>query len=208
MAEQEMSRKTRDKQRREEDFLDAAELLFSRYGYTDTSMEDVAKQAEYATGTIYRYFESKEALYRRIIRRKGESYFAQVAVALSKKTQPLEQLRALLRNKIRFFYANRNFMRIYIQEVSHAGAQQRCQVPEELKGLYAEHQRTMLGVFSAGIKQGVFRRLDPELLLQAYQGLLNELLNPAAQDTADRTEDEIEDFMWGFLQGGLITEQD
>ncbi len=56
MNEQAMSRKERDRRRREEDFLNAAEALFADKGYAETSMEDVAKKAKYTTGTNYGYF--------------------------------------------------------------------------------------------------------------------------------------------------------
>jgi AcrR family transcriptional regulator len=208
MSDKELSRKARDRQRREEEFLEAAELLFSKSGYADTSMEDVAKQAEYATGTIYRYFESKEMLYRRILLRKGELYFSQVSAALSQTVEPLEQLHALVRSKIHFFCTNRNFMRIYTQEVSRGGAQQKCQIPEELQGLFTAYQRSIVGVLTAGIKQGVFRDLDPELLLLAYTGFVNELLTPTANEVTDLSETELENFIFAFLRGGLITEQE
>lgn len=44
--------------------LDAARALFARYGYKRTSIDDVAREAGIAKGTVYLYFASKEALYR------------------------------------------------------------------------------------------------------------------------------------------------
>jgi AcrR family transcriptional regulator len=44
--------------------LDAAERLFTQFGYRRTSVEDVAREAGVAKGTVYLYFESKVALFR------------------------------------------------------------------------------------------------------------------------------------------------
>ncbi|MFN3651042.1 MAG: TetR/AcrR family transcriptional regulator [Armatimonadota bacterium] len=42
--------------------LDAADLLFARYGYRKTSVEDLAREAGIGKGTIYLYFPSKEEI--------------------------------------------------------------------------------------------------------------------------------------------------
>ena len=99
-----ISRKERDRMLREEDFLKAAEQLFSERGYFETSIEDVAREAEYATGTIYRYFSSKEELYHSLLLRKGQAYFNQIKTSLEEADSPLEKLRAVVRGKTRFFF--------------------------------------------------------------------------------------------------------
>ncbi|MFO1492115.1 MAG: helix-turn-helix domain-containing protein [Kiritimatiellia bacterium] len=55
------NRKERDRQVRQDDFLSAAERLFAEKGYHHAAMEDIAKAAGYATGTIYRYFKSRRS---------------------------------------------------------------------------------------------------------------------------------------------------
>ncbi len=43
--------------------LSAAERLFTQLGYRRTAMEDIATQAGVAKGTLYLYYQSKEALF-------------------------------------------------------------------------------------------------------------------------------------------------
>jgi AcrR family transcriptional regulator len=43
--------------------LDAAQSLFLRYGVKRTSVDDVAREAGIAKGTVYLYFETKTALF-------------------------------------------------------------------------------------------------------------------------------------------------
>lgn len=43
--------------------LDAAQRLFLRYGVKRTSMDDVAREAGIAKGTLYLYYSSKDALF-------------------------------------------------------------------------------------------------------------------------------------------------
>ncbi len=56
-------RKEREKNQRRNDIIDAAEKLFFSKGLSNTTMDEVAKQAEFSKGTLYLYFKSKEDLY-------------------------------------------------------------------------------------------------------------------------------------------------
>ena len=56
-------RKEREKRRRENQILDAAEEVFAQKGFDNATIDDIAEKAELSKGTIYLYFKSKEVLY-------------------------------------------------------------------------------------------------------------------------------------------------
>lgn len=47
--------------------LDTAEKLFSEKGIRQTTMDDIAKAADYSKSTLYVYFKSKDEIYEHII---------------------------------------------------------------------------------------------------------------------------------------------
>jgi len=49
--------------------LDAAQSLFLRYGVKRTALDDVVREAGIAKGTLYLYFDSKDALFAAIAER-------------------------------------------------------------------------------------------------------------------------------------------
>lgn len=53
----------------QENILNAASLLFSEKGLSNTTMDDIAKKSEYSKSTIYVYFKSKEDIFNHIIYR-------------------------------------------------------------------------------------------------------------------------------------------
>ncbi|MBD3232579.1 MAG: TetR family transcriptional regulator [candidate division Zixibacteria bacterium] len=84
-------RKEREKIRRQNDILDAAEEVFFERGLKEATMEEVAEKAELSKGTLYLYFKNKEALYLGInlralavLRRKFEESIRQYENAGSK----------------------------------------------------------------------------------------------------------------------------
>ena len=54
------SRKQREADLRKHEILEAAEKLFLANGYEDTTMNQIANEAEFSKGTLYNYFKSKE----------------------------------------------------------------------------------------------------------------------------------------------------
>lgn len=54
---------------RQEAILRAAAAAFARSGYASTSMDEIAAEAGITKLVVYRYFDSKEVLYRSVLRR-------------------------------------------------------------------------------------------------------------------------------------------
>lgn len=63
------ARKQREKEERRAAILDAAEAVFASKGVAETTMDDIAQQAELGKGTLYLYFTSKNELYLAIANR-------------------------------------------------------------------------------------------------------------------------------------------
>jgi AcrR family transcriptional regulator len=62
-------RHRRPAEEREAQIIDAAFTAFAAHGLDETRLEDIARLAGVAKGTIYLYFPNKEALFREMIRR-------------------------------------------------------------------------------------------------------------------------------------------
>lgn len=56
-------RKEREKERRRNEILDAAEKVFFSKGLHNATMDEVAEAAELSKGTVYLYFKNKEDLF-------------------------------------------------------------------------------------------------------------------------------------------------
>ena len=56
-------RKQRERERRRQQIIVAAKRVFSEKGFSKTTMEDIAREAELSPGTLYLYFKNKDELY-------------------------------------------------------------------------------------------------------------------------------------------------
>ena len=57
------TRRERERNARRQAILQAAREVFARSGYHETTLEEIAREAEFGKGTIYNYFSSKEELF-------------------------------------------------------------------------------------------------------------------------------------------------
>jgi AcrR family transcriptional regulator len=67
---------------RPDEILDAACRVFSEHGYARATLEEVARSAGVSKGTLYLYFDSKEALFREMVRAKIVAALAQAEAAV------------------------------------------------------------------------------------------------------------------------------
>ncbi|MCC5886339.1 MAG: TetR/AcrR family transcriptional regulator [Gammaproteobacteria bacterium] len=86
----------RRKDARPGEILDAALAEFALNGFAATRLDDVAKRAGITKGTVYLYFDSKEALFRALLEQESGRNFAEIDGLLDGYTGPADKLLQLL----------------------------------------------------------------------------------------------------------------
>jgi AcrR family transcriptional regulator len=110
METKEIGRKKSEYLAHREEILSAAEKMFAERGFFSTTMSDIAREAEFGTGTLYNCFKSKEELYFALIEEKMEKINRLVKAEISQKTSARREDQKgaeapvrILRKKSRFF---------------------------------------------------------------------------------------------------------
>jgi AcrR family transcriptional regulator len=85
-----------DARRNRERILESARAVFAENG-ADAQIDDVARQAGVGVGTVYRHFETKEALLVELLREKFRLFAARAREALEQHGEPFAVLEDLLR---------------------------------------------------------------------------------------------------------------
>ena len=88
-------RREREKLRRKNEIIDAAERVFFSKGLEQATMDEVALEAELSKGTLYLYFKSKEELYLAINERGFKLLQNIFKEAVSSEQNGLDKVRAI-----------------------------------------------------------------------------------------------------------------
>ena len=73
---------------RREQILDAAFHTFSRRGYRDTAVDEIAAAAETSKGGVYFHFPTKEAIFRELVKTTADRLAAKVERAVAERDRP------------------------------------------------------------------------------------------------------------------------
>jgi len=76
--------------------LEITEKLFNRFGIRKTGVDDIAKHANVAKGTIYNYFGDKEGLFNELIKCKLRGFDEFLENTFSRITDPVTRIKVTL----------------------------------------------------------------------------------------------------------------
>jgi len=148
----------------------AALKLFARQPYQDVTMDSVARLAVVAKGTLYLYFESKEALYIGILTDGFEK--ARQSNPDDPRADVAERLQRAIAASIEFYDSHRDFLHLWATEEPRIAAA-RSRVLQEVR-------QRVVGFFSSlveeGMARGVFRRADPRAAALTILGAMRSLM--------------------------------
>jgi AcrR family transcriptional regulator len=92
--------------------LDAARDEFGERGFSDSSIVGITQRAGVALGTFYTYFDSKEEVFRALVRDMSVQVRDQVAPALADAADAMDGERRALESFLRFARKHRHVYRI------------------------------------------------------------------------------------------------
>ncbi|MCA9733789.1 MAG: TetR/AcrR family transcriptional regulator [Deferribacteres bacterium] len=165
-------RKEREKEQKRNDIVDAAERLFFSNGFANTTMDEVAKEAEFSKGTLYLYFKSKEDLYLAITTRALNLLEHTFRSAIAKGRTGLEKVRSIGESYIGFATEYPDYFNAMVYYESNdvdlkdsEGNAQACEI-QGMKTLQVVAEAIMIGMQDGSIRDD----LDPMLVATVLWG--------------------------------------
>jgi len=172
-----LSRREREKLRQRKEILAAALRLFSEKGYHNVSMQEIAETAEFAIGTLYKFFQNKEDLYKALVMEQCDRFEAAFLAAIEGPGDEIERLRNFVRVHGDMFRANLSFIRLFLAESKGASFNLKAGLDEDLrKRLYGFLEKLAL-VFESGMNNQRFQKIaDPYALAVALDSVIDSFL--------------------------------
>jgi AcrR family transcriptional regulator len=157
--------------------LDAALLLFSEKGYHNVSMQEIATEAEFAVGTIYKFFKNKADLYKSLILEQIDAFEEEFGRVVHSQADEEEKLRNFVRIKSERFRGNIPFVRLFISENRGMSFTIKAGFDGALRGRYHDLLEKLSLIFDSGIKTGKFRPIaSPFEMAVALDSTVNAFL--------------------------------
>jgi len=148
------------------EILEAARKVFSKNGFNETTVDDIAGAAGVAKGTVYLYFRSKREIYLAALTQGIARLNEETRERVEAPDAIQAKIRAFIGTRVRYFEENRDFFKIYQSEFGNILVHP-ANLHKDFKELYCQQARLLESVLREAAKQGAIRctRADSTALI-------------------------------------------
>jgi len=167
-------RKEREKIARQRDIINAARELFIEKGYSDTTLEEIAKRAEFGKGTIYNYFNNKEELFFAIMDEMIDQLLLHVQAIIIDSGAPDARtaLTAYAKWLLTLAKENWEFTRLFMKEFHRAKLDEHQALMEARLKRIREVWEIIAKPIQRDIDAGKLRSVDAFEVARLFDGML------------------------------------
>lgn len=152
-----------------ETILQVANRLFTRQGYTATSIRQIAAEAGIGKATIYHHFTDKQAIIQALFEGSIQEQ-RQVLASVKAEMDPRRRIEVAVEATLHFFHQSVDLIQVVRREVTGG----RGLVQSGYQEFLRQHTDLVTEALEQGIAQGLFRPVDPAesayILMAMLQG--------------------------------------
>ncbi len=166
-----------------EKILDIARKLFAENGFDGTSIRDIAAAATVNLGSISYYFGNKEKLFATVINHQLAPLEEKMIAVVQGNGSVQEKISQLLHLQAFFILKRDKAARAIFAEAAIGGRR----LPQLAQASLRRRHQLISSVIEAGIKQGVFRKCNPEYATWSLLGMVGiyMVMRPIIQPTEE-----------------------
>ncbi len=195
-----------EKSERRNEILAAAKIVFSLKGYNATTIADIARAAELSYGSIYWYFDSKDALFHALMESQGQALRAHVTDALTTTPgdiAPDAPFKAAVRATFEFFEGDRALVKLLFRDSFALGDR----FEEHLFGIYEGFVRDVEEMVTEAEARGWIIDAPPRMVAFSIAALIGQIANRRLVTDDGLDADVVADFVVSLLLNGLLPRQ-
>lgn len=204
------SRKERETALARQSFIDAAVSVFSRKGFHGATMDEIARTAGYSPGAIYRYFPSKDDVFRAVVTRLGEEFIDQAAEEPPVSLAFVDRLRWFVVRHLETALAHRDFFVTFVARNPIVEWERTSEVGADACAFHDRFIARLSNLMQLGVDEGVLAAGDTReyarVLVALIRALASEwLMTGAAPEAsvADRADRVIDVLLRGLAAPSL-----
>jgi AcrR family transcriptional regulator len=168
-----LSRKEREYQARREEILRAAERIFAKNGFHNSTVAEIAKESEFAIGTLYQFFKNKEELYYTMMIEKFDLLYNTLLTEVGKNTKCFEKLNCLVGVVLAFIEQNVDFFKIFTWELNVLNSNMNHNLKDQLITKHFAYSKLISDVIKEGLQERVLKEGNADDLSTALLGMMN-----------------------------------
>jgi len=184
--------------------LEAAATVFSQKGFHQARMDEIAKEAGVAKGTLYYNFSGKSKLFAATVTEGMEKIIGQVEKELESDLPFKEHLRKLIRSNLSLYLKYSDLSKIVFNELT-SGIDN--DVLEEIEKVRLRYIDFIADLLRQGRERGYLKEIDTRLAAVGIVGFLDNLCNYYLKNHEMLDQETLIDIMFSILSSGLLAHE-
>jgi AcrR family transcriptional regulator len=192
-----------EKEGRRTDILAAAKKVFARKGYHATTIADIAKAAKLSYGSIYWYFDSKDALFHALMEAEGQALRTHVTEALlatPAHRSPDAPFRAAVQTTFEFFESDRALVKLLFRDSYALGDR----FEKHLFGIYEGFISDIEKIIEDEQRRGRIVEAPPRMVAYSVAALVGQIAHRRLVTDDGLSAAVAADFVVSLLLNGLV----
>lgn len=183
--------RSRDRSERRAEILRLALDLFSRKGYTGTTMAEIATAAGLAVGTLYKFFKDKNDLYQALLSETVHDFETRLITVLKSEGPPIERLNRFIDLGSQLFVEHLPMTRVYFSQTAAAFLFASAGLEDESFLSYRRIVDSVADVCADAVRRGEMVDLPPAVLALGLEGVHNGFLAALVREPGCYTPTQI-----------------
>jgi TetR/AcrR family transcriptional regulator, fatty acid metabolism regulator protein len=180
--------------------LQAAFAVVTERGYSDTKVDEIARRAGVAKGTVYLYFRDKPAIYVGLVDWLLEQALAIIAEVRERPVSPRRKLEELFTTWASGMMSNPGVMALLSMENVNQTNTVMKRFKKHVLPHMLEMENAIAGIVKQGVEQGEFRPVEPRAAAMMYMSAFHAVLLLAARSPGARPGESVRElFFCGIL---------
>jgi AcrR family transcriptional regulator len=193
-----------DKSVRRDAILAAAKRVFAKKGFHATTIADIAKAARLSYGSVYWYFDSKDALFHALMESEEAALRDHIAAALASidpdDPDPYAGLRRAVQATFEFFEADRATVKLLFRDAYALGDR----FEKHLFGIYERFVGDIEARIVAAQRAGLIIDAPPQVVAFSVAALIGQLAHRRLTTDDGLEAAVVADFVVSLILEGLL----
>jgi AcrR family transcriptional regulator len=192
-----------DKEGRRSDILAAAKKVFARKGYHATTIADIAKAAKLSYGSIYWYFDSKDALFHALMEAEGQAlrdHVTEALVTTPSRGSPDAPFRAAVRATFEFFESDRALVKLLFRDSYALGDR----FEKHLFGIFERFITDIEQIIEDAQRRGLIVEAPARMVAYCVAALVGQIAHRRLVTDDGLSASVAADFVVSLLLNGLL----
>lgn len=166
--------------------VNAARIIFSKYGFKKTTMDEIALANAKGKSSIYYYFNGKEEIYKAVIEKEASIMHDTIIQSLTNIDDPVEKFQVYITTRMKCFGDMVNFYEAIKNEL----LQNLSFINKIREKYFKEEMEIVETLLKEGIKKELFEIEDTELTAIAIVTALKGIEIPLYKQSRHKKYDE------------------